>query len=70
MKNVDFTMVVYMFVDIRLSGRSLIMCHVGAVLGLSWKDLGATWVHLGSILCNVGAILGEPGGYLAQLGVT
>ena len=68
--NVDFTCVLSMFFDTFLGGRSLIMCHVGAVLGLSRGDLGPTWVSLGGILCHVRAIFGELGGYLAQLWVT
>ena len=68
--NVDFALVLSMFFDTRLGGRSLIMSHVGAVLGLSWEDLGGHLVHLGGILCHVGALLGELGDYLVQLGVT
>ena len=68
--NVDFTMVLYMFFDARLGGRCLTMCHVGAVLGLSWEDEGATWVHLGGILCHFVAILGELGCYVVQFWLT
>ena len=52
-ENVDFTMVLYVFLNIRFGGRSLILGNVGAILGLSWEDFGATWVSRGVILCHV-----------------
>ena len=53
-ENVDFTLVLSMFFDTRLGGKCLIMCHVGAVLGLSWEDLGATWSTLGASCATLG----------------
>ena len=42
------TLVLSTFFDSRLGGWSIIMCHVGAILGLSSEDLGAIWVHFGA----------------------
>ena len=61
--NVDFALVLFMFFDTRLGGRSLIMCHVGAVLGLSWEDLGP----LG---CTLGASCATSGQSWENLGAT
>ena len=60
---VDFTLVLSMFFDTRLGGKCLIMCHVGAVLGLSWEDLGP----LG---CTLGASCATSGQSWENLGAT
>ena len=53
-EKVNFKLVLLMFFDTRLGGRSLFMSHVGAVLGLSWEDLGATWSTLGASCATLG----------------
>ena len=51
---VDFSKVLYGFLSMRFVCRSLILCHVGALSGLSWGDFGDTWGHFGVILRHVG----------------
>ena len=70
--NVDFALVLSMFFDTRLGGRSLFMSHVGAVLGLSWEDLGPLgppWGHLVPRWGNLGRtwrLLGSTWGDIAN----
>ena len=51
---VDFSTVLLWFLNMRFVCRSLILGHVGALLGLSWADFGDPWGHLGAMLRHVG----------------
>ena len=52
-----FNTVLYVFLKMRFGCRSLILGHVGAIMGHSWEDLGVIWGLVGANLCHVGVIL-------------
>ena len=58
------------FLHIRFGCTSLILNHVGAIMGLAWEDLGAIWGLVRANLCHVGAILGLSWEILGLLGST
>ena len=61
---VDFTQVLYVFLNIYVRGRSLILGYVGVILGLSrgtWGIIGATLGPCCATLGNLGAISEELG---------
>ena len=66
-----FFLILHMFVflNMRFGCRSLMLGHVGALLGLSWEDLGLLGATLGPPWGNVAprlAISGELGSYFDQ----